>query len=153
GDGGVDADDAAAAVGERAARVAGVERGVGLDHVVDVPDSGAGAGWQRAAEGRDDAGGHGAAEPVRVSDRDDELADAQLLRVPELGGHEVARLRPQDGEVGERVGADDGVVELAAVDERGSPAAAPASDDVRGGEEEAVRRDDDRAAAAAAAQP
>ena len=50
GDGGVDADQPSAAVGERAAGVAGVERGVGLDHVVDHPHAAAGAG--RAARGR-----------------------------------------------------------------------------------------------------
>ena len=37
GDRGVDADDAATRVGQRAARVAGIERGVGLDDVLDEP--------------------------------------------------------------------------------------------------------------------
>jgi hypothetical protein len=112
------------AVGERAARVAGVERGVGLDHVVDDAAWRAGARRQRAAERRDDAGRDRAGEAVRVADRDDELADAQPLGVAELGGHEVARVGAQHREVRERVGADDLELELAAVDERRAPAAA-----------------------------
>ena len=106
-----------------------------------------GAGRQRAAEGRDDAGRDRAGEAVRVADRDDELADAQPLCIAELRRHEVARVDAQHGEVGERIGADDLELELAAVDERGAPAALGARDDVRGGEREAVRRDHDAAAA------
>ena len=69
-------------------------------------------------------GGDGTGEAVRVPDRDDELADLERSRVAELGGGEAARLRPQDGEVGERVGADDLDGELAPVHERGDPALA-----------------------------
>ncbi len=86
----------AAAVGERAARVAGVEGCVGLDHVVDDPAGGHG---QRAAELRDDARGHGPGEAVGVPDRDDELADAETLGVPELGRGEIAGVEPQHGEI------------------------------------------------------
>ena len=84
-----------AAVRERAARVARVERGVGLDHVVDDAAGAPRARRQRAAERRDDAGGDRAAEPVRVADRDDELADAQALGVAELGGGEAVALGAQ----------------------------------------------------------
>src|SRR5919204_1274890 len=52
--GGVDPDDVPRPVGERAAGVAGIERGVGLDHVVD--DSSA-LRRQRSPERGDDAGG------------------------------------------------------------------------------------------------
>ena len=58
-DGGVHADDLAAGVDERAAGVAGIERGVGLEDVVDEP---AGSAAQRAAEAADDAGGDGLLE-------------------------------------------------------------------------------------------
>ena len=43
---------------------------------------------------------------MRVADRDDELADAQALRVAELGGDEVAAVDAQHRQVGQRVGAD-----------------------------------------------
>ncbi len=54
-DGGVDADHVPAAVRQRAAGVARVQRGIGLDDVVDHAHSAAGAGRQRAAKRRDDA--------------------------------------------------------------------------------------------------
>src|SRR5205085_6327595 len=80
-DGGVDPDDAAATVRERAAGVARIECGVRLDHVVDEPLVRSGPRRQRPPERGDDTRGHRAAEAVRVPDRDDELADAQALRV------------------------------------------------------------------------
>ena len=96
-------------VGERAAGVAGVERGVGLDHVLDHPPGRAAAGRQRPAERADDARGHRARQPERVADRDDELADDEPVGVAE---RHRRRQRPetgaQHGEVRQRVGADDG---------------------------------------------
>ena len=83
GDRGVDADDAAARVGQRPARVAGVERGVGLDDVLDEPARAPVARRQRAPERADDAGRHRAREAERVADGDDQLADAQPLGVTE----------------------------------------------------------------------
>ena len=78
------------------ARVAGVERRVGLDHVVDDPAGGHGQG---AAELRDDARGDGPGEAVGVPDRDDELADAETLGVPELGRGEIAGVESQHGQI------------------------------------------------------
>ena len=66
----VDADHLAARVGQWAARVARVDRRVGLNHLVEqaaVPRA------ERAAEGAHDARGHGALEAERVTDRDEEL--------------------------------------------------------------------------------
>src|SRR5262245_27164733 len=68
GDRGVDADDPAACVRERAARVARVERGVRLDDVLDETAGPAVAGRERSAEGADDAGRHGPGEAQRVAD-------------------------------------------------------------------------------------
>ena len=62
---------------------------------------------QRAAERGDDAGRHRAGEAVRVADRDDELADAQLRGVPQLGRGRGGGVDAQQAEVGERVDADD----------------------------------------------
>ena len=72
-----------AAVGERAAGVARVQRRVGLDDVLDEPARPAVARGERAPEGADDARRHAAGEPERIADRDDELADAQPIRVAE----------------------------------------------------------------------
>jgi hypothetical protein len=87
---------------------------------------------------------------VRIADRHHELAHAQVLGVPEAGGREVARLRPQDREVRQAVGAHDLERDLAAVHERGQAAAAggapPGGHDVRGGQQEAVAREHHRAA-------
>ena len=102
--GGVDADDLAAGVDQRAARVAGVERGVGLDHVVDQA---AGARAERAAERADDAGGHRALEAERVADGDRELARrAAPAESPRRAAGRVGRVDAQDREVGVRVVAD-----------------------------------------------
>ena len=78
-----------------------------------------GAGGQRAAERGDHAGGDRARVAVRVADRHDELADAQRARVAQLRRLQPRRLGAQDGEVRQRVGADDPRLEVAAVDERG----------------------------------
>ena len=89
------------------------------------------------------------AKPVRVADRDHELADAQPFGVAELGGGEAVALGAQHRQVGERVAADDLEAQLAAVGEGGPAAAAPEpADDVRGGEQEAVGREHDAAAGA-----
>ena len=135
----------AAGVGERAAGVAGIERGVGLH---DVLDDAAGGGRQRAAERRDDAGRHGAREAVRVADGDDELADLEAVGVAERRGRQVVGSDPKHGEVGQPIRADDVEVELATVDEC-RRSAVRSVDDVCGREHVAVRRHRDAAAAAA----
>ena len=66
----VDADDVAVEVEHRAARIAHVDRGVGLDVAVVGADAG-----DPAVERRDDAGGDRAAEAVGIADRDHPVAD------------------------------------------------------------------------------
>ena len=146
---GVDPDHAAAAVDQRAARVAGVQRRVGLDHVVDDPRRAAGASGQRAAERRHHAGRDRARVAVRVADRDHELADAQRRR------RRRARPARRPAPSARRTARSDSGSEptmrrldVAAVDERGAHARAGAGDDVRAGEHEAVRRDHDAGSAA-----
>ena len=78
-DGGVDADHLAGRGDQRAARIAGIERRVGLDHVLDQP---ADLRAQRAAERRDDAGRHRGVEAERVADRDRDLAAPQRFESP-----------------------------------------------------------------------
>src|ERR671911_2884299 len=77
-DGRVDTDDPGRGVGQRAARVAGVDRRVGLDHVLYKPAALAPDG---TPEGADDASGHAPLEAERVPYGDDELADHEIPRV------------------------------------------------------------------------
>ncbi len=70
------------------------------------------------------------------------------FRVAEHGRNEVARLRPQDGEVRERVGSDDLDSDLAPVHEGRAGASVRGRHDVGRGEHETVRGDDDAASAA-----
>src|SRR6185295_9613098 len=64
---GVDPDHLPGRVDERAARVARVDRRVGLQHVVDLEVVGR---LDRALYGRDDAGGEGAFETEGIADGD-----------------------------------------------------------------------------------
>ena len=89
---------------QRPARVARVQRRVGLDDVVDQPPR---LRAQRAAERADHAGGHRAFEAVRVADGDGELADAQLRRVAERDGGRDVVVHADDGEIGVRIVADE----------------------------------------------
>ena len=70
-------------VEQRAAAVAVVDRRVGLDHVVDRE---AVRRLDRALEGADDAGRDGALEPERVADRDDRVADLDLVESASVSG-------------------------------------------------------------------
>ena len=81
----VDADHFAVGVEQRAAGVAGVDRGVGLDAAGD----GGAVGRLQLAVGRgDDAAREREVEAERVADGDDFLADGDLGRVAELDGRE-----------------------------------------------------------------
>src|SRR5262249_23309893 len=99
-DGGIDADHVAVDVEGRAAGIAFVDRRIDLNEVVVRP------GPDVATTGRDDTGGHRAAEAERISDRGHPVADARG-RVREVGGGEIAAAIDLDqGDVGTRVGAD-----------------------------------------------
>jgi hypothetical protein len=134
----------AVSIRERAAGVAGVEGGVGLDDVLDD----ASGRRERAPERRDHARRNRAGEAVGIPDRDDELTDAKALSVAELGRGEVARFGAQDGQVRERIGPGDLDLALAAVDEGRARPAVALRDDMRGSEHVTVGRDDDGASAA-----
>ena len=79
-DGRVDADELAARVDERAARVAGVDRGVRLDEVLERRDA-----ELTAARRADDAHRHGLTQAQRVADREDDLADLERVRAAQRG--------------------------------------------------------------------
>ena len=111
----------------------------------------AGAAAQRAAEGGDDAGGHGRLEAERVADRDGDLARAQVRAVAERAAARPAASARSDGEVGVGVAAEH--ARLAPRGRRRSGRAtsrAPATTWLVG-DDEAVRRQHHAGAAAAAA--
>ena len=96
----VDADDLARHVDERAARVARVDGGVGLEEVVE------GALADRAPLGADDARRHRLLEAEGRADGQHPVADLDLVGVAEGGrGEGAAALEPQHGEIGALVDA------------------------------------------------
>src|SRR5208337_1710309 len=99
----VDADDVAAGIDERTARVARVQGRVGLEYIVNKP---ARPGAERSAQGTDNTGGHRTLEAVRMANRQRELSDAHLLRVAQRGRDEITRVHADHGEVGLRIVAD-----------------------------------------------
>jgi hypothetical protein len=105
GDGRVDPDHPRVAGGQGAAGVARVERGVGLDHVVDQPDQPPVPRRDGPAEAADHARRHRTGQPQRVADRDDELPDPEYVGVAERGGRRTTRVCPQYRQVGQRIGA------------------------------------------------
>jgi hypothetical protein len=137
GDRRVDPDDAAAAVRERAARVARVQGRVGLDHVLHHAS---GPGRERATQRAHDPGRHAPGEAHRVADRDDELADAQARCLAQLSRDEALALQAEDRHVRQAIAADHVERDLPPVDERGG-AAVRAADHVGRGQHEPVGGD------------
>ena len=101
-DGGVDADHLAVHVEQRAAGIALVDRGVGLDVAVVR------AGLDVAVACRTIPSGDRTAEPERVADRHHPVADLGGVAVAELDERQrVAGVDLQQRQVGLAVGADD----------------------------------------------
>ena len=140
----VHADDLGRAVQQRAARVAGVERYVGLDHVLDHPPAARG---QAAAQCAHDAGGDGEVEPQRVADGNGKLARQEACRTPERQEGAGVRLDAQHRDVCRRVEPDQARHALGAVGEGGADIAR-ALDHVRIGERKTVGREEEAGAAA-----
>src|SRR5439155_20009571 len=93
-DGRVDADDLAAKIHEGAARVAGIDRRVGLDEVLVGGDA------DVTAPGRThDADRDGLVEPEWVANRDGPLADTERVGIPEPRHRQLdVRLEPDHGQ-------------------------------------------------------
>ena len=119
--GGVDADDLAVAVEERATGVAGVDGGVGLDEVAQ-------RGWRRRPVTSETTMVR--SRPLtmpevtragelaqRVAHGDGQLADLEGGRVAQLRGRQVGRVDLDEREVGVGVDAGDRAVEGPAVGE------------------------------------
>src|SRR4029079_18338639 len=88
---GVDGDELAVEVNQRAARIAGVDRRVSLADGERVAQA------QRPLGGADDAAGHGLAKTERVTDRNDIVADLELAAVAKRQCRQVLRADLQDG--------------------------------------------------------
>src|SRR5690606_27615413 len=137
-DRGVDADKLAVCRHQGAARVAGIDRGVGLDEVFIAFDV-----QSAAAQRADDAGGNGLAEPERIADGDYAVADAQTRRVAQPQGGQVGRIDPEQSDVGRLVAADQLSGEAAAILQRDRDLARAVDDMVVGENVTLVRVDDD----------
>ena len=86
--------------------------------------------------------GDRAREAERVADRDHKLADGERVRVTEFGGIRRLPSRADHGQIGQRIGADNGALDTGTIGEFGcSRPRAP--DDVRVGQQEPVRREND----------
>src|SRR5208283_1347065 len=109
-DGGVDADEPAFDIHERAAGVAGVDGGVGLDEVFIVFDA-----EVAAAGGADDAGGDGLADAEGVSDGEHDVPDLGFVAVGHGDDGEVFGVNLDDGDIGLGVAANDLGGECAAI--------------------------------------
>ena len=116
-DGGVDADELALRVHERAARVARIDGGIGLDEALDVGDA------QLAAPGcADDPHGDGLTDPEGIADRQRQVAHAQAPGVADRCGGQTLRIGLEHGEVGLRIDADERELERAPVCKHGADA-------------------------------
>src|SRR5258708_3368762 len=93
-DRGVDPDHLAVEVDQWPARVAGIDRGVGLDEILVAFDA-----EPAAAEGADDPRGDGLAEPERIADRQDEIADLQAIGIAHRHRGQVLRRDLQHGDI------------------------------------------------------
>ena len=113
-DHGVDADDFAVPVHQRAAGVAGIDGGVGLDGFVD----GGAVRLVHRTDRTDDAARHGAGKSEGIADGVNLLSHLQVARVAEHSGREVGRFDLDDGKIVRRVGADDRGAEFLAVVQR-----------------------------------
>ena len=89
-------------VDQRAAGIARIDRGVGLDEVFVVGEADVGA-----ARRADDAGGDRLAELERAADGQHPLADLQLGRVAPRHRDEARDVNLQQRNVGGGIGADD----------------------------------------------
>ena len=142
----VDADHPTARIDQRAAGVAGIEGGVGLDHVLDD----ASTGRKRPPECAYNPGRHRAGKTERVAYRDDQLPDSEAIGVSELNLRQRRATDAHHGEIRQAVAPDDFELELATVGEAGGTVLDPRHD-VRGGDEVAVGGHNDTATGSLAA--
>ncbi len=142
GDPGVDADEPAFGIHERAAGIALVDRGVGLDEILIAAHF-----LVVTAQAADNAHRHRLSDAEGISDGENNVAHFQLVAVAKRDGGQIGRVNLQNRDVGLRIRADDfGGVFFFAVVTEGHLDFLLAAHDVVGGEDVAVRRNDDAGA-------
>src|SRR5581483_5160002 len=134
-----DPDHAAGDVDQRAAGIAGVDRGARLDH---VRKRDAAAFRLGAVERADDSLGDARGEAEGIADRHHDVTDLELRRVGERRRPQLAAVHLDDGEIVLRERADELRRQLLA-GRRGDGEAREAADDVVVGDDVAVRVEDD----------
>src|ERR1017187_5857480 len=139
---GVDPDHFAMRVDQRAARVAGVDGGIGLDELSGL----AGVIGVRigAIQGADNSPGDGEAESDRITESQHSLPGLELGRVAQRDIGEVAAFDLDDREIGKRIGADQFSGQNAAIAE-GNLDVGGTVHNVVVGDDVSVGRDDDAA--------
>lgn len=141
-DRGVDPDKLAVEVQQRAAGIAAVNRGVGLNEILQPFKVQA-----AAAKGRDNAGCGGLAKAERVADGDGEVADAKFIRVSNGDLRQVVWLNQlQQSDIALFIAPDQFGIELTAIVQLDADLLR-LIDDVVIGQHIAFRRVDDNAGA------
>jgi hypothetical protein len=97
----VDADQIAVHVHQRAPRIAGIDRRIGLNKILECVDA-----QMAAAERADDAGSDGLADAERIADRKHDVADARLLGLREGHRRQVLQIELEHGKIRIRIAAD-----------------------------------------------
>ncbi len=110
---GIDADELAARVDQRTARVAGIDRRIRLDEIFVVRDADVGA-----ADRANDAHRDGRVQRERISDGEDILAHFELVGIAPRYRRQILGADLHHGNVGLRIGADDFADKLALVVEQ-----------------------------------
>src|SRR5262249_57971084 len=126
----------------RPAGVAGIRGGGVVDDVPDDSLIGPPAGGQRTPGAADAARRHRPGIAERISNGDNELADAETVRVTNLDSRQPRPLGPDQGQVGQRITPDQLDVVLTAVREC-RPARVRALDYVGGRDQESVAGQND----------
>ncbi len=121
--------DSPAEIDQRAARIAGIDGGIGLDEELIVGDADLGARHRR-----DDAVGHGLADGERIADGKHDVADLQRVGIGEFERGEtlVLRLDAQHREVGAGILEHHLGLEFALVGERDLDLVGPLDDVIVG---------------------
>ena len=114
-DRGIDAGELAGHVDQRAARIARIDRGIGLNEELVVGDADLGA-----RQGRDDAVGHGLPDAEGIADRQHDVADLQFIGIGEIQRREflVRALEPQYRQIAAGILRDDLGLEFPLVGKR-----------------------------------
>ena len=121
-------------IDERAAGIAGIDRGVGLDEELVVGDADLGA-----RQRRDDAARHRLPDAERIADGEHEIADFEIVGIADGERRQllIVRLDLEHGEIGALVGEQKLGFEFAPVGEHDADVAA-AQDHVVVGDDEAL---------------